>query len=421
MATDGPRNWQIPTSSADLVALGETAIENIWLCQDASGNLVRAVGTIDLTASGTPVYQQSVTGWTRKAIGASDAVDSTFRRGSGVITPATTSVAWVGIFQFPTAPSAARVFLTSPVTNATGINLQLLPTGRLRLSIANVTVDGSFDYVTDGLAHWIILAFNRTLGQIQVITDVENFFGTYTGSITDSSKGLGRDGSGTTPPAYRCLWLAAAVGNTSAERDWNTFLGRMGVTLVPPLGHWEPRRRGSIVRAIPPLPRIQSIFRPVAPPPVPFVDSVTSGLPGRIVFVAPGTFFPVISDGIVTPTGITTAEAVGSPLVNVTLAPAGIASAETIGLASVSPTVAPTGIASAEAVGSPSVNVALSPAGIASAEAIGIASISPAVLVPGIASAEAFGSVHVAVVYAAVREYLAQAVSRDYVAGASSR
>lgn len=41
----------------------------IWLCQDASGNLVEAIdGTPVLAAAGAPLYQQSVTGWSRKAV-----------------------------------------------------------------------------------------------------------------------------------------------------------------------------------------------------------------------------------------------------------------------------------------------------------------------------------------------------------------
>jgi len=81
------------------------------------------------------------------------------------------------------------------------------------------------------------------------------------------------------------------------------------------------------------------------------------------------------------------------------IAPSGIASAEAIGSHTVNPgpvTVSPTGIASAEALGSPTLAAVLyiQPGGIPSGEAIGNASLSGIlVLYPaGIQSAEAFGS-----------------------------
>jgi hypothetical protein len=42
---------------------------NLYLCQEASGNLTDTIGSKTLTASGSPLYQQAVTGWTRKGVG----------------------------------------------------------------------------------------------------------------------------------------------------------------------------------------------------------------------------------------------------------------------------------------------------------------------------------------------------------------
>lgn len=84
----------------------------------------------------------------------------------------------------------------------------------------------------------------------------------------------------------------------------------------------------------------------------------------------------------VSPGGIASAEAVGSPTVtpgSVTVSPTGISSAEAVGSPTVfsAQTVSPTGVADASSVGSPAVSsiITISPGGIISAEAIG----SPAV------------------------------------------
>lgn len=73
---------------------------------------------------------------------------------------------------------------------------------------------------------------------------------------------------------------------------------------------------------------------------------------------------------ILAPTGIVSAEAFGTLLLDIEVTPTGIASAEAFGTAVVAHIV-PSGIASAEAFGTASVNMAVAPTAIASAEAFG--------------------------------------------------
>jgi len=103
-----------------------------------------------------------------------------------------------------------------------------------------------------------------------------------------------------------------------------------------------------------------------------------------------------------TPTGITSAEAFGTPVVttgSVDISPSGIASTEAFGTAVLSQAtfITPNGIASEEAFGTAALTpgaVIVTPSGIASAEAFGTAVITQGfVITPtGIASAEAFGT-----------------------------
>ena len=103
-----------------------------------------------------------------------------------------------------------------------------------------------------------------------------------------------------------------------------------------------------------------------------------------------------------TPTGIASAEAFGTPVIatgSVNISPSGIASTEAFGTAVISQAtfITPSGIASEEAFGTAVLTtgaVIVTPSGIASAEAFGTAVITQGfVITPtGIASAEAFGT-----------------------------
>lgn len=109
----------------------------------------------------------------------------------------------------------------------------------------------------------------------------------------------------------------------------------------------------------------------------------------------------------VTPTGISSTEAFGTPSVArgpVVVVPVGIASAQALGTPSVARgavAVTPSGIVSAETFGTPTVArgpATVTPSGIASAQAFGNPSLSTGAVVVtpvGIASAEVFGAAHV--------------------------
>lgn len=57
--------WASVLAVAGITSGGPSAL---WLMQEASGNPADFIGSFTLTASGTLLYQQAVTGWTRKGI-----------------------------------------------------------------------------------------------------------------------------------------------------------------------------------------------------------------------------------------------------------------------------------------------------------------------------------------------------------------
>lgn len=71
--------------------LGLIAPTSLRLCQEASGDLLDSIGSKTLTAATSPLYQQTVSGWTRKAIGFNGGSAQRFRD-AAYGNPATTSL-----------------------------------------------------------------------------------------------------------------------------------------------------------------------------------------------------------------------------------------------------------------------------------------------------------------------------------------
>lgn len=94
----------------------------------------------------------------------------------------------------------------------------------------------------------------------------------------------------------------------------------------------------------------------------------------------------------VSPTGIPTAEAFGTPRINQQIAVTGIPTAEAFGTPSLNQQIRPTAIASAEAFGTARLNQQIVPSGVATAEVFGTPTLKLAILPTGVASVEAFGT-----------------------------
>lgn len=209
---DGPLSWFVPTSSSDFTALSITTPTHVWPCQEASGNLVDVIDSVNLVPNASPLFQQSVTGWARFAVGITDGT-SGHRFGVGAGTgpnPASVSVAWlIYLDDCNTIPSVERNFLLA------GGNcvLAFLPTtGRIRCRIAGAAVADSVNNYCDGAPHAVLLVYNRTAGTSRIFTDLEQISPTFAAGATDGTKGFGATA---TSPLARCMYLWAAQGATA--------------------------------------------------------------------------------------------------------------------------------------------------------------------------------------------------------------
>lgn len=219
-----------PSTAGEFTALGITAPSNLWLCQEASGNLADSIGALTLTANATPLYQQTVPGWTRKAVGFNETAAQRFQAlaGSGP-NPATQSVAWLCYFRLSSMPGAARRLLTAADGLATtGVLATLTSAGLILLTCVNVGATGLYNY-QDGNVHPLLLVYDRTNSLVRVYTDKEQINGTYSAGAVDAQKGLAAAGAGTSLPGL-IPWAFAASGAT-AEGYGKTTLRKLGWSL----------------------------------------------------------------------------------------------------------------------------------------------------------------------------------------------
>lgn len=217
-----------PTTSAEFTALGETAFDHTFGCQDASGNLAATLGTPALASqgAGAALYQQPVAGWSRKSVGST--ADGDVRSWRYVTlegpNPTLGSVLWAGYLQFLALPAANRMVLAG-AGSSPNLLVNLLTTGALRLSVNSVAAEGAYNYV-DGAVHPLVIQYDKTNSLARLFTDKERITGTYSSLVGDSNKGVGHV-VGAATALYRALWLGAD-GGASAERDVKLFLQRCG-------------------------------------------------------------------------------------------------------------------------------------------------------------------------------------------------
>ena len=73
---DATSGWYVPANATEWTALlagtGIANPSNLWLSQQASGNLPDSIGSTPLVPFNGPSYQNTVAGWSRKAVGTVD-------------------------------------------------------------------------------------------------------------------------------------------------------------------------------------------------------------------------------------------------------------------------------------------------------------------------------------------------------------
>lgn len=196
---DGPLAVMMPASLAEwqeaAVLLGSSPPQFDFPLQESSGSLVDAMNGAVLTPSATvPLYQQSITGWNAKGVGAVNGTAAQGFLGASrtLWTIGTQSVVVYLQFLLTTSTSLTELLSIS------GANYRIVtPNGNGKVELVPGSLVGTVDY-RDSLVHPLMIeilpgagVINHTgAGLVRVTTDKEQFTGTWGGSLGNDSKGL---------------------------------------------------------------------------------------------------------------------------------------------------------------------------------------------------------------------------------------
>lgn len=85
--------------------------DHLYLCQDASGDLTDALGGVNITAVGTPLYSQAVSGWSRVGVGWNDAGTARFQRTTTFTAPSAQAYFFLAYSAMTGTPAGNRFVL----------------------------------------------------------------------------------------------------------------------------------------------------------------------------------------------------------------------------------------------------------------------------------------------------------------------
>jgi hypothetical protein len=198
-----------------LAALGITSggPSSIWNLQEASGNAADSGGTITLTANNITLYQQAMSGVSRKCIrGVDGTANSNLRNATTAANPSTTSCLLITFADLPSTPAAQRDVMAI----ASNSDLRYNTTGKLRV-VAGANAD-LVNAVIPG-PQWLALRSNLTATTITAFTSLEKFAGTWVLPTNAAHVALGGDNAAISAAGYGYAWefTGPSAEKTDAE------------------------------------------------------------------------------------------------------------------------------------------------------------------------------------------------------------
>lgn len=217
--------WLLTMAAAGIALPGPT---NLWLCQEASGNLADTIGTAPLTQTGAGhLYQQAVTGWSRLAATTVDGTSGQkWINTTTAPNPNTTSTLWFGYFRFPAvAPAANR----DVVANAGALDSRFTSGGKIQI-INGATTTGTANPL-GGVHPWLVKHDNTNL-QFTGYTDQEKIAGTY--AVMGSNPSYMAGGQTALAGDFGYMYLAEFSGASAEMTDAQikTLLQTLGWTIA---------------------------------------------------------------------------------------------------------------------------------------------------------------------------------------------
>jgi PKD repeat protein len=240
-AVDATSSKAVPadaTQWANLVSVNSLAVgspSHVWLFQDTLGNLAAAVGGKTLTTTGTPLYQQTETGWSRKFITSNTGAAGANRFANNATMSATTVSVMLLAFARVYAPVAGhqRMFYAGSSSNAmeavAGSNV-------IRIRVGAQSGNGALSHV--GQVRPYVLLHDVTNSRSILYSDIEKksiTFAARVGTTVQFQFSLSTDATSNTAFGYAAAWNGTGVeygSEAAADAAVKALLQSMGFTVT---------------------------------------------------------------------------------------------------------------------------------------------------------------------------------------------
>jgi hypothetical protein len=216
----------VPADSQDFTDLSLPAPGFLWLCNEASGNLVPTIGSVNgtLTANATPLYEQTVAGWTRPFVGTTDATAGQRFGCSHAVLDLAAGQSMACLVYASAASGAATRLLAGRAVNGFRMTSGGLPVSYHN----NVAATGAANHADIATVRPWLWYRNATTNASGLMTDLEHMVGTHDESaISGVMWALGATGT-SNPATARYGWAAMWIGadaETIAAKATLTTLG----------------------------------------------------------------------------------------------------------------------------------------------------------------------------------------------------
>lgn len=228
---DGPNgNILVPMTAASFLAATGRNATHAYSCQEASGNLVDQIDSLNMVAANTPLYQQSVTGWTRKGVGFNRGTSQRFGVAAGVGPDPTTHPVTMLIYYTTRATVGANEVLNIAESGGTSCRA-MDAAGILTTQCVGASNAGTVDH-RDGNVHPLLFTYDQGNSTVNRYTDLERDDGTFAAGVVDGLKAIG---AGVAQNSWlgECLawWILENADAQFTAAQAKSFLQSLGWTI----------------------------------------------------------------------------------------------------------------------------------------------------------------------------------------------
>lgn len=223
---DGPDGWYRPETGAHFTTLGMNTPDHLLLCQDTGSPLVPTIDTLGAgnwtAGAGGALYEQTVTGWTAKAMGFDGtAVNQRFTNTSSAFELAAGDSFASIMFMSFTAPAASAY---TQLFQGAANSVQLLASGLLRSRHNSVISDSTNSHAGLSTVRMIGWYRNAATNASGVVTNLESFTNTHDETAqTGVVHCIGPSTTSAQQHEGRYLWVAYWKG-TNAEFNMSSYI-----------------------------------------------------------------------------------------------------------------------------------------------------------------------------------------------------